>query len=180
MILMYGYRVKQRPIKITRKTLTGALFLTLLAVGYYNLLFLGPVPERPEEFDIVFTYGYGPGNTLDTRDNTYTSRLTDPRITIEMTLTEKELDTIWKSIHQNHFYELNQQNAAYAESVQPHRTYTLKVIAEGYPERSISMIKPGTFNLWEIRFFKITDTIKTIIENKPAYKTLPKPTGGYA
>jgi len=42
------------------------------------------------------------------------------------------------------------------------------------------MIKPGTYNLWEIRFFKITDTIKTIIKNKPAYKTLPKPTGGYA
>jgi hypothetical protein len=177
---MYGYRVKQRPVKITRKTLKGALILILLAVGYYNLLFLGPVPVRPEEFDIVFTYGYGPGNTLDTRDNTYTSRLTDPRITIEMTLTEKELDNIWRSIHQNHFYELNQQNAAYADSVDPPKTYTLKVIAEGYPERTLSMTKPGTLTLYEIRFFKITDTITNIIENKPAYKTLPPPKGGYA
>jgi len=42
------------------------------------------------------------------------------------------------------------------------------------------MTKSGTLTLYEIRFFKITDTITNIIENKPAYKTLHKPAGGYA
>jgi hypothetical protein len=177
---MNNYPEKLRPVRITRKTMAGAFIVFLFAVFYYNLIFLGPVTERPEEFDIVFTYGYGPGNTLDTRDNTYISRLTDPKITIEISMTEEELDKIWKTIQQHHFYELEPQNPAYAESVQPVQKYTLTVYTQGYSEKTVSMAKLGPQTLSEFRFFKITNTIQNIIENKPEYKALPEPRGGYA
>lgn len=167
-------------VKIPRRLITLGLLGVVLALGYYNLIFLGPVPERPEEFDIVLTYGYGPGNTLDTRDNTYTSRLTDPKITIEIALTEEELDRVWRSIQQHHFYDLEPQNPAYAASVTPVQTYTLTVYAQGYTEKKVSMAKLGPQPLSEFRFFRITDTIINIIESKPAYNALPEPKGGYA
>ena len=152
----------------------------MLAMLYYNLIFLGPVPERPDGFDIVFTYGYGPGNTLDTRDDTYTARLIDPQQTITLTLTDRELNQIWETIHENQFYELTPQNPARANSVKPSQKYSLTVIADGYPTTKISMTKIGSQTVSEYRFFRITSKIQNIIKNKPAYKALPKPNGGYA
>ena len=176
----YKYRVKQRPLRFTRKQVTIILGFLMLAVLYYNLIFLGPVPERPEGFDIIFTYGHGPGNTLDTRDNTYSARLVDPQQTITLTLTDRELNQIWATIQKHQFYELTPQNPARAASVSPSQKYSLTVIAEGYPTTKISMAKIGSQTVSEYRFFRITSKIQNIIENKPAYKKLPEPRGGYA
>ena len=140
------------------------------------------VPNRPDDFEIVFKYGVNARNVLDTREGTFTKDLIlDPSITIELTLTELELAIIWTNIHINDFYELEEQDINRGYVVQPATTYVLIVHADGYPDREVSMNDiTYNYNPSELRFFRIAWKIREIIESKPEYKALPEPRGGYA
>lgn len=82
-------------MKIPRLWKIWLLLCVVMTVGYYNLVFVGQVPARPEEFKLVFTYGYGTGSVLDTQKGTFTKdMILDPNITIQLTLSEQELDTL--------------------------------------------------------------------------------------
>jgi hypothetical protein len=155
----------------------------LVVLGYYNLrLFIGPVPSRPDDFHIVFRYGVTAKNVLDTREGKFTKDLMlDPPITINLTLTRQELDTVWAYIHRNSFYDLEDQDPARAGSVTPAVTYVLFVHAEGYPDKQVSMndVRVG-YTLSERRFLRIVWKIREITESRPEYRALPGPRGGYA
>lgn len=154
----------------------------ILVLGYYNLRSLFYNPSYPEDFEIVFKYGVRTRNILNTSAGTYTKDLIqDPPVTTELTLTERELDTIWQLIQENRFYTLEEQSWARAQSISPEYKYTLFVHAEGYSDKGVTMTDLySNYPPNEEAFFNITKKIVSIIENKPAYKALPKPRGGYA
>jgi len=178
--------MKQRSVwadKSIRKKIIVLLVIAFCVYGYYNLRpYFVPVPERPDDFEIVFKYGVGAKNILDTREGTFTrDMIVDTSITIQFTLTGRELETVWAYIQRNHFYELEEQDPARAHSVSPIVTYVLFVHAEGYPDKEVSMNDLRfDYTLDERRFFRITWKIRDIIESKPEYKSLPEPRGAYA
>ena len=168
--------------KIPRRLIIIGLLGIVLVLGYYNIRPLFYTPSYPEDLQIVFKYGVNTRNILNTSAGTYTKDLIqDPPITTELTLTKRELDTIWSLIQENGFYTLEEQSWARSHSIAPEYKYNLIVQAKGYPDTEITMTdlyhsyKPN-----EEAFFNITKKIVSIIESKPEYKALPKPRGGYA
>ena len=181
-VLFYGQQLVKLPGKVRKGLLVG-LFCLLIILSYYNLRpFIGFVPDRPEDLEIVFRHGFGAMDVLDTREGTFTREMTEaPDITIPLKLTEREFDTVWAYIHRNHFYELEEQNPASASSVSPAETCVLFVHADGYPDTEVSMKDiMRDYTLSERRFFRITGKLKDIIESRPEYKALPKRGGEYA
>ena len=178
-----GYSLSQNQ----KSTLLALIILVVTIWGYYQARpYIRNVPDVPEEFDILFKYGIGSRNILDTRTGTFTKdMIADPSITIELNLTQNEMETIWRYIYQNHFYELPKnipENEAERSSVVPHETYRLTVWAEGYGEKSVifSDVSIGGYSLEERRILRISNKIIDLIESKPEYKALPDPSGGYA
>lgn len=167
----------------TQRKLRVLLAVCLVVIlGYYGVRPLLFTPSYPDDFQIVFKYGVRTRNILNTSAGTYTKDLIrDPSVTIKLTLTEREMDTIWSLIQENEFYTIEEQSWGRSQSISPNYQYSLYVHAEGYPDRTLTMTelyyshKPN-----EEAFFNITYTIKSIIENRPAYKKLPEPNGGYA
>ena len=169
-------------MKIRRDIILGVLVGVVLILGYYTIRPLFYTPVYPEDFEFVFKYGVNTRNILNTSAGTYTKDLIlDPPVTTKLTLTERELDTIWSLIQENGFYTLEEQSWARSHSIAPEYKYTLIVQANGNPDTEITMTdlyhsyKPN-----EEAFFNITKKIVSIIESKPEYKALPEPRGGYA
>ena len=176
----------QQPIKLpenVRKGLLLGLACLLLLLGYYNLRpYVGIIPDRPDDFEVVFKYGFGQIDILDTRAGTFTREMVNVTdVTIPLTLTEVELDEVWAYVHLNHFYPLEEQNPARASSASPAELLILSVHADGYPDKTVRMrdLWMG-YTLSERRFIRITDRIKEMIKAKPGYDALPKRIGGYA
>ena len=169
-------------MKIPRRLIIIGLLGVVLVLGYYNIRPLFYTPSYPEDFEIVFKYGVRTRNILNTSAGTYTKDLIqDPPVTTELTLTERELDTIWQLIQENGFYTLEEQSWARSQSISPNYQHSLYVHAEGYPDRELTMTDLySSYKPNEEAFFNITKKIRSIIENKPEYKSLPEPRGGYA
>ena len=165
-----------------RKLLLLAAVGIVVILGYYGIRPLFFTPSYPDDFQIVFKYGVGARNILNTSAGTYTKDLIlDPSVTINLTFTEREMDTIWRFIQENEFYTIEEQSPPRASAVQPEYKYSLHIRAEGYPDRELTMTYLG-FNTEpnEEAFYMIATKIREFIEAKPAYKKLPAPRGGYA
>ncbi len=94
----------------------------------------------PEDFQIVLKYGVQTRNILNTSAGTYTKdMILDPPVTINLTLTQRELDTVWRLIQENEFYTIEEQGWQRASARVPMREYSLSVHAEGYPDRELTM-----------------------------------------
>jgi hypothetical protein len=178
-----GYQLSQRQKSVL---ITSLVILTAIW-GYYQARpYIGNVPDIPEEFYILLKYGIGSRNILDTRAGSFTKdMIADPAITIELNLTQNEMETVWWNIYRNHFYELPEhipENKAAGTSVVPHETFRLTVWAEGYGEKTVifSDVSMGGYSLEERRILRITDKIIVFIESKPEYKAIAEPSGGYA
>jgi len=136
----------QRPAKLSgkmRKGLVVGLLALAVVFAYYNLRPFDSVPDRPEEFELVFRYGVSAKNVLDTREDTFTKDLIlDPSITVQLALTERELDTVWAYVQRNDFYSLEEQNPARSSSEIKLRTLSrtsleIIVLPSGSPIDSI-------------------------------------------
>ena len=145
-------------MKIPRRLIIIGLLGVVLVLGYYNIRPLFYTPSYPDNFEIVFKYGVRTRNILNTSAGTYTKDLIqDPPVTTELTLTERELDTIWRLIQENGFYTLEEQSWGRSQSISPNYQHSLYVHAEGYPDRELTMTdlyysyKPN-----EEAFFNIT------------------------
>ncbi len=166
-----------------RRLVIVCLMILFSVWGYYQIRpNIGHVPERPNNFTLIFKYGIGSRNILDTREGTFTKDLIlDPPITVELSLTEEELQTVWVYLHRNHFYDMPESIPHSSNTViTPHETYKLTVWAEGYPKKKVIMDDPyGRRSLEERRCLRIAGRLKELIRSKPVYKTLPEPRGAY-
>jgi len=143
-------------------------------------------PPRESGFNLIFRYGVGAKNELNTFDRTYTRDMVqDPSITVKLSLSEEEVDSIYQEMMEIDFFDYPDNFSIVpptSESrgiVTPYYSYYFKVQRDS-----------GTKELWwedEIvyedmkadRLRELINLIWDIVKSKDEYKALPEPTGGY-
>ena len=158
-----------------------ALVVALLGtVGCFN--------RTPEEsnFNLIFKYGVGAKNILDTFQGTYTKDMVmDPSITVELSLSEEEMDRIYQKMVEIDFFNYPDK---FSVSVPPSESFG---ILTPYPSYYFKVEYNSQIKeLWwedEIhnkdekadRLRELIKLITDIVESKEEYKKLPSPRSGY-
>ncbi len=134
---------------------------------------------------IIFRYGVGAKNVLDTYAGTFTKDLIgDPAVTIKMMLTEEDLLKIEAKLEEVDFLSQSDWDLIPHGSVlglrTPFSTYYLKVSFNGVTRE----IRWNDSNLLSDDFkgpaAEVAKLLWSIIEAKPEYKSLPQPRDAYA
>ena len=163
--------------------------LALIVLSAYFLLVFsgcGNTPPGESDFNLTFEYGVGAKNELNTFDGTYTRDMVlDPSITVELSLSEEELDSIYQKMVEIDFFNYPDEFSVLVAPddrigiVTPYNSYYFKV---EYDSRVKEL-------RWEDEILKenvdadnlrgLINLIRDIIESKDEYKELPEPTSGY-
>ena len=143
-------------------------------------------PPSPSNFNLIFKYGVGARNELNTFDGTYTKdMIMDPPITVNLSLSREELDRIYhKMIEINFFgypdeFSVSIPPGQSVGMVTPYCSYYFRVeynskVKELWWEDNIINQDEKAEKLREL-----IKLIKDIIESKEEYKKLPSPSSGY-
>jgi hypothetical protein len=140
----------------------------------------------PESLTLVFKYGVGAKNVLDTARGTFTKdMIVDPSITVDLRLTREDLDRIAARMDETDFWsypevlEYEIPADGMIRAVTPYSSYYFRA-------QRAATVKELT---WEdehadqsgraTRLRELTVLIREIIESRPEYKALPEPRGGY-
>ncbi len=164
------------------------LTIASLALGATLLGLMDCVAPPPTEsnFNLIFKYGVGAKNILDTFEGTYTKDMVmDPSITANLSLSEEELDRIYQKMVKIDFWSYPDKfsiTPSPGESygiVTPYYSYYFKVeydskIKELRWEDEITNEDDKADKLREL-----IKLIRDIIESKEEYQKLPAPTSGY-
>jgi len=145
-----------------------------------------PTERTPK---IIFCYGVGAKNILNTFEGTFTKDLIgDPPITIRMWLTDEEISRIEGKLKEIGFFDNSTltlshiPDAGGVSTIQtPYSTYYLKV-QYGTHVKELRWNDQYFFPKTEAmeNLDELSDLIQSIIMAKPEYQKLPKPRGGYA
>jgi len=143
-------------------------------------------PPHPSNFNMIFKYGVGAGNELNTFEGTYTKdMIMDPPITVDISLSKEELDTIYQKMIEINFFGYPDQFSVFVppgESVgmlTPYCSYYFKVEYDSkvkelsWEDNIINEDKKAE------KLRELIKLIRDIIESKEEYKQLPPPRGGY-
>ncbi len=137
-------------------------------------------------FNLIFKYGVGAKNELSTFEDTYTKDMVnEPSITVNLSLTEEELDRIYQKMVEIDFFAYPDKfsvSVSPGESVgmvTPYNSYYFRVqydskIKELWWEDKIINEDKKAKKLREL-----IQLITDIIRAKEEYKKLPEPTSGY-
>lgn len=169
------------------KLIISLLLLAAGIAGYttWSLMQKSPTEIPGDNFAFIFKYGVGAKNELNTYNGTFTKdMIVDPPITIQLSLSEEELKSIHGYIAKMSVlgfldYPSNYNYPTSGTVVTPYSTYYLKATANGFmkeiqwEDRNLSNETPFR----ELR--GLAEYIQDIITNKPEYKKLPEPKGGY-
>ena len=161
------------------------LVVVLAIVGYGPLVSKQPMPDE-SNLNLIFKYGVGARNELDTFQGTYTKdMILDPSITVNLSLSNDEVDGIYQKMIEIGFFDYPEEFSVYVppgESigmVTPHSSYYFKVEYD-------SKVKELWWNDEIVnrdekaeRLRELIRLIIDIIESKEEYKKLPSPRGGY-
>lgn len=148
--------------------------------------------EMPSDFSLIYAYGVGEKNILNTSNNTYTyDMICDPPIQMNLTPSDSELSRIWSSVQENDFFELkNLTDACPAgspsfdscQTIIPENAYTLTIGANGQ-NHTVKLRQNYELNQGQDtdlhKFKNITTTIQSILSQKEELKNLPSPRCGY-
>jgi hypothetical protein len=143
-------------------------------------------PADVSSFNLIFKYGVTAKNELNTFERTYTKDMVmDPSITVELSLTEAELDRIYQKMVEIDFFDYPDEFSVPVEEGElvtirtPYSSYYFKVeydstVKELWWEDEIMNPNDEANKLREL-----IQLIRDIVESKEEYKELPKPTSGY-
>lgn len=137
--------------------------------------------EIPDDFDFIIKYGIEAKNQLNTFEGTFTKDLIAAgTITTKLKLTDMDMQTVYQEMQKIDIFSYPENFAPSSNMfVTPHETYYIKVKSNG----RVKEILWKDENLSEdSRAVQLRDTIniiKELIENKPEYRKLPEPEGGY-
>lgn len=167
--------------KITATITTIIVLITITTAYITTQNQSNNIQNLTESFNLIFKYGVGAKNQLNTHNNTYTKdMITDPSITINLKITNQEKLNIIQKIDQINFYNISSSFPIDPNKWQtPQVDYYIKVqngseIKEvNWNENSLieSNIKN---NLDQLRLLLINT-----IEDKAEYKALPSQSAGY-
>jgi hypothetical protein len=91
--------------------LVSVAVIILVAVGFVlfkqkSAPLLNLPIGRPTNFNLVFKYGVGAKNELNTFDQTFTKDMVmDPSVTVKMKLSDNELNSIYQKINNLNFIQ---------------------------------------------------------------------------
>jgi hypothetical protein len=146
----------------------------------------GATQENTNAFNFIFKYDVSGGNTLDTFKGTYTrDMILDPAVTIDMTLTADEMNTVQQKMLEIDFFNypdrfsIQLADNATITQVMPYPTYFFKVAYEGKTKELLWHAKHVNADPPADKLKELINLIIGIIESKPEYQALPKPSGGY-
>ncbi len=174
-----------------KKLFYGILVVCILAIIWIALFVLKqstipPTTSDRSNFNLIFRYGVGANNELNTFRGTYTKdMIIDPSITVDLFLSTAELDRIYQKMIGINFFDYPENFSVFIPPgegitrVTPYSTYYFKVeynskIKELSWEDNITNEDKKAEKLREL-----TELIRDIIESKGEYKRLPSPRGAY-
>jgi hypothetical protein len=139
------------------------------------------IPPRKGDFNLIFKYGVGAKNVLNTFDNTYTKDMVmSPPITIRLYLSDEEIEQIRQKMFEIGFFSYPESfPLSTGGGVTPSSDYYIKV-------QNGSAIKEVSWNSnshldgnVEDNLRQLVRCITDVVEQRPEYKALPPPNGGY-
>ena len=166
---------------IKRWSIVASLALTVAFVGM-----VGCSAHTSPDFNLIFKYGVGAKNELNTFEGTHTrDMIMDPSITVDLSLSKEELDSIYQKMEAIDFFEYPDRFSVPIPPdgrvimVTPYYSYYFKVkydskIKELWWEDEIK-----NENMEADKLRELIKLIRDIIESKEEYKQLPPPRGGY-
>jgi hypothetical protein len=144
------------------------------------------VPPRESNFNLIFKYGIFAKNELNTFNGTYTKDMvSDPSITVELSLTEEELDSIYEKMIEIDFFNYPDKFSIVpspndlVRMVTPYSSYYFKVQYDSRIKElrwEDEILNP---DIQADKLMELINLIRDIIESKDEYKELPEPTSGY-
>ena len=168
-------------------TVSLALVVALLGTVGCTAPTSGESNEPGEsDFNLIFKYGVMARNELNTFQGTYNKDMVmDPSITVSLSLSEKELDRIYRKMAEIDFFGYPDEFSVAVPAgelvgrVTPYSSYYFKVehdsdIKELWWEDEITNEDERADKLREL-----IELIRDIVESKEEYKELPSPTSGY-
>ena len=163
--------------------LAGLLALVLPFAGI-----MGCDEAEPEEsgLNLEFRYGVTAKNILDTFEGTYTKDMvTDPPITIELSLSEEEKDMIYQKMVEIDFFNypdefsINVPPGEMIGTVTPYNSYYFKVEYDSQIKELRWDDEITNSDEMADQLRELITLIRSIIESKEEYRELPEPTSGY-
>jgi hypothetical protein len=149
----------------------------MVFVGFvWNPLYL---PQG--DFNLIFKYGVGEKNELNTFRGTFTKDMViDPSIKIRLTLSKQELAEIYQKMIEIDFFNLPESFPDRPDYfVTPRTDYYLKV-QNGSLTKEVSWNTNSQLDAdIDKNLHELVDLIGSIIEQKLEYKILPRPRGAY-
>jgi hypothetical protein len=137
-------------------------------------------------FGLIFRYGVMARNELNTFKGTFTKDMvSDPSITVNLSLSEEELDSIYRKMVEIDFFDYPDEFSVSVlpwESVgmiTPHSSYYFKVEYDSKVKELRWEDKITNKDEKADKLRELIKLIRDIIESKEEYQKLPKPTSGY-
>jgi hypothetical protein len=164
------------------KLFTGIVII--LALGAFILasvqLQYRYIPPRKSDFNLLFKYGVGAKNELNTFENTCTKdMILSPSITIWLYLSDEEMDQIEQKMIEIDFFNYPSTFPLSTERfVTPSEDFYIKV-QNGTATKEVSWNSNSQLGNVEDNLRQLVRCITDIVEKRPEYKSLPPPNGGY-
>ena len=164
-----------------RWSIVASLALTVAFVWM-----VGCSTRTSPDFNLIFKYSVGAKNELNTFKGTYTrDMILDPSITVKLSLSKEELDSIYQKMEAIEFFEYPDRFSVpippdgRVVMVTPYSSYYFKVIYDSKIKELWWEDEIKNDNIEADKLRELIKLIRDIIESKEEYKQLPPPRGGY-
>ena len=168
----------------------GGIILACLALVALILVVVGcsPPPPVPSDFNLIFKYGVGAKNELNTFSGTYTKDMIGPPffIDIRLSLSQEDLSRIWHKMIEKGFFEYPDEFSVFVPTggplitTEPYYNYYFRVEYDAKVKelRWNDSITNKDEQADKLR--ALIQLIWDIIKSKEEYKKLPEPTSAYS
>ena len=177
-----------RAVTTTLGAVTMLVVSSIVACGLFVSEQRPIAPTTPDEsnFNLIFKYGVGAWNELNTFEGTYTKDMVvDPSIAVNLSLSNDELGRIYQKMIEIDFLNYPDRFSVFVPlggavvNMTPHSSYYFRVEYDSKVKEL--WWNDGIINRDE-KAEKLRELIRLIIdiiESKEEYKKLPSPRGGY-
>ena len=166
-------------VLLVTSVMVFSIILIIVAASLQNTS--SPSPKNDFNFNLLFRYGVGAKNELNTFEGTYTKDMVlDPPITIKLTLSDAELEQIRQKMVEIGFFDYPENFPLRTDfEVTPRTDYYIRV-ENGSSVKEVSWNSNSMLeNNVQDNLLQLVDLIRSVVEQKPEYKALPPARGGY-
>jgi hypothetical protein len=174
-----------REIFVEKMHVYYTLWIFVLFTATSCGLFSPEYETTQSDFNMIFKYGVGARNVLDTYTGTYTKDLVlDPPVTIALSLTHDEKNRIYHKMVEINFFGFPDTFSVIRDDEEagffmPFSSYYFNVTHKTTTKELVWEDKVFAEDDQATKLRELINVIREIVESKEAYKKLPPPTGGY-